>query len=600
MNFFADRVPDLTYDRSDTIRPRLDSGTGAICDDCASQNDIIELDSIVIADEVSGHYYWDYCRMHVMLRMEARVHRALQAVHERGKPDLMALTPWESDALLATIPTTISSVLPPTPTFLSTAYHGTIGFFSQELPFSLLIATLLTGFGLWIASLVYVSSSEKIAQDSSPPVQSSFDPTLKVVGKITGMVDCRWADPQTETFNGANVLLGRKYAMASGLMEITYYTGAKVILQGPVTYEVESKNGGFMPVGKLTGKVEIEAAKGFSVRTPTATVTDLGTEFGVEVNKDGHTFSRVFRGSVRVQRFSDKRKPEGAGQVLRENESVVVNNRNHDRDMVVITDATSTNFIRQISSRSIKILDLVDVVAGGDGYSGRRNAGINMTNGRTAGAFNLFTIAGDGKYHRVEGLPFVDGVFIPKGGNTRVQLDSAGHTFAAFDNSNDHTCGPLWAGGTLEHIPRPTPPFDALREIPAVLDGVDYSAPPHGLLFLQSNKGIAFDLEAIRRANPGCNSLRFRAMVANTEIHSHLVCSAKCADAWVFVDGRERFTRRRFNSYGGASSVAVDIDEQDRFLTLVATDGGDDVYTDWIMFGDPRLEMWIARGADVK
>ena len=39
-------------------------------------------------------------------------------------------------------------------------------------------------------------------------------------------------------------------------MEITYDTGAKVILQGPVTYEVESPNGGYLSVGKLTGKLE--------------------------------------------------------------------------------------------------------------------------------------------------------------------------------------------------------------------------------------------------------------------------------------------------------------------------------------------------------
>ena len=34
-------------------------------------------------------------------------------------------------------------------------------------------------------------------------------------------------------------------------MEITYDTGAKVILQGPATYEVDSTNGGFLSLGKL-------------------------------------------------------------------------------------------------------------------------------------------------------------------------------------------------------------------------------------------------------------------------------------------------------------------------------------------------------------
>ena len=49
--------------------------------------------------------------------------------------------------------------------------------------------------------------------------------------------------------------LGAEYQLASGLMEITYDTGAKVILQGPVTYSVEA-NGGYLAVGKLTGKLE--------------------------------------------------------------------------------------------------------------------------------------------------------------------------------------------------------------------------------------------------------------------------------------------------------------------------------------------------------
>ena len=39
-------------------------------------------------------------------------------------------------------------------------------------------------------------------------------------------------------------------------MEITYDTGAKVILQGPVTYDVESSAGGYLSLGKLTVRVE--------------------------------------------------------------------------------------------------------------------------------------------------------------------------------------------------------------------------------------------------------------------------------------------------------------------------------------------------------
>ena len=44
-------------------------------------------------------------------------------------------------------------------------------------------------------------------------------------------------------------------------MEITYHTGAKVILQGPVTYEVESAAGGFLSVGKLTARLRERGEK---------------------------------------------------------------------------------------------------------------------------------------------------------------------------------------------------------------------------------------------------------------------------------------------------------------------------------------------------
>ncbi len=199
----------------------------------------------------------------------------------------------------------------PVPGFFSTAYHGTIGFFSQELPFSLLIATVLTSLGLWAASMVYVSGPDEIARDSSSlPSKATFDPTLKVVGKITGMVDCKWADPKTETFNGANVLLGRKYALASGLMEITYDTGAKVILQGPVTYEIDSATGGYLSDGKLTARLQKDLVSYpqsrvskplFVVRTRTASVTDLGTEFGVRVSDQDLTQVYVFAGVVLVE-----------------------------------------------------------------------------------------------------------------------------------------------------------------------------------------------------------------------------------------------------------------------------------------------------------
>ena len=50
----------------------------------------------------------------------------------------------------------------------------------------------------------------------------------------------------------------------------------------------------------------------FSVRTPTAIVTDLGTEFGVEVDRSGGNRSHVFRGKVEL-RSANSREPTAPG-----------------------------------------------------------------------------------------------------------------------------------------------------------------------------------------------------------------------------------------------------------------------------------------------
>ena len=141
------------------------------------------------------------------------------------------------------------------------------------------------------------------------------------------------------------------------------------------------------------------------------------------------------------------------------------------------------------------------------------------------------------------------------------------------------------------------PPNEDIRYIPTILGGVDYSVRPHGLLFVHANAGITFDLEAIRQANPDRKLKRFLAVAANTEIYSRLSGKHNSADIWVFVDGQERFKQKNINSYSGPAPIAVSISDQNRYLTIVSTDGGNGIGGDWIIFGDPRIEM---TGGDAK
>ena len=46
----------------------------------------------------------------------------------------------------------------------------------------------------------------------------------------------------------------------------------------------------------------------------------------------------------------------------------------------------------------------------------------------------------------------------------------------------------------------------------------------------------------------------------------------------------------------GPVSVEIGIDPNDRFLTLVSTDCGGSIDSDWVVFGDPVLETAAIEG----
>jgi len=323
------------------------------------------------------------------------------------------------------------------PSFFSTAAHHVIGYFSQEIPFSLLIAAMITGLGLWIGSMFYVTHChEQLAgkTNAKTPIAEQVSSRV-VIGRITSIVDCYGqidskfkpldsapTNPRSEIINQKSLVsLGDKFVLSSGLLEITYDTGAKVVLQSPVTYEVDSAVGGFLSIGKLTARLEKkesgitgqgseEVASGqssvasgqwsvasetnlpspasgrgaggegsrqfqnvaskdasgsrgqgsevvnhkseiinqkfpapaFAVRTPTAIVTDLGTEFGVEVDRSGATRSYVFKGRIEVASVHQDRHTKPVQ--LRENQSVVVDSSG---EMELYKSVDRSRFVRR-------------------------------------------------------------------------------------------------------------------------------------------------------------------------------------------------------------------------------------------------------------
>jgi len=88
-------------------------------------------------------------------------------------------------------------------------------------------------------------------------------------------------------------------------------------------------------------------ATAFSIRTPTATVTDLGTEFGVEVDSLGRTTSCVFRGSVLLSLAAPASPREEV--VLTENKAAIVSERGQSGIRGIRpVDVDMSRFVRRV------------------------------------------------------------------------------------------------------------------------------------------------------------------------------------------------------------------------------------------------------------
>ncbi|NLF09896.1 MAG: hypothetical protein GX594_18240 [Pirellulaceae bacterium] len=492
-------------------------------------------------------------------------------------------------------------------------------------------------------------------------------PAPVFVGRVTGIAGAKWSDdPDYIAPLGVGVALGRTYKLKSGLMEITYDSGAKVILEGPCSYEVDSTAGGYLSLGKLVAKVEcgerrVESdnswrltASGnntvmaqppeavslrllskspnrrihsplFTVRTPTAVVTDLGTEFGVEVAINGDTTSHVFEGTVVIQAGirgfgdsvignseigdsgigdSDKRPATAVAGDQSDQTVTLVAGQSVCVDRVDVTHqepaagamvrfthpAARPQFARRLREPP-KLLDLLDIVAGGDGRGKRRERGIDPSTGMEDPVFLFDQRSGDCQYHLVTRNRLIDGVFIPDSRIDAVQINSGGAVFDGFRQTTGTTIGGIWPRAAE------VSPSNQRKErwywAYAIDCGEQFMPEMRGLLCMHANSGITFDLAAMRQLHEGSRLVRFRAIAGMADAARVMPDKNPngIADYWVFIDGRLKLERKGLRPINGAIEVNIKLEPDDSFLTLAVTDHNGLASYDWVVFGDPVLDV---------
>jgi hypothetical protein len=132
---------------------------------------------------------------------------------------------------------------------------------------------------------------QQIAHPAAAPLNRTAQ------ARITGMLGVTWPE------SGANHPVefhadAGSASIESGLIELTFATGTRAVIEGPALFRVTGENALLLDHGKLVAEVP-KGAEGFRVAYAAGEIVDLGTEFALEVPQSaGPAHVGVFRGEI--------------------------------------------------------------------------------------------------------------------------------------------------------------------------------------------------------------------------------------------------------------------------------------------------------------
>jgi hypothetical protein len=119
----------------------------------------------------------------------------------------------------------------------------------------------------------------------------------------------KWRDAAAVRVPGTPLLEGETLDLVEGQIEISLKNDVRIALESPVTFRLDTERGGFLSHGALSVLLPTTARSGrptattvdrFTIRAPTLDVVDLGTEFGVKVDRQQTTDIHVYDGAIEV------------------------------------------------------------------------------------------------------------------------------------------------------------------------------------------------------------------------------------------------------------------------------------------------------------
>ena len=422
-------------------------------------------------------------------------------------------------------------------------------------------------------------------------VFAHFAPVSKntEVATLTDSLNAQWAD-------GSSTLAGTRMAtsytpllLKEGIVQLRFDNNTHVVIEAPAEFHIIADDQVKLIYGKLFARVPKNAI-GFTVSSRETKIVDLGTEFGLSADSHGDLELHVLDGKTLL--FAEDK----AGVTSME---VDAGSAKKVTLWKTISDIPCNKkvFARRIDSRQNlvwrgqKMLDMTDMVTGGDGRGITRGLGkLSLLTGQRTGDLYVGSMDTNPGFQPAPAMPFVDGVFIPDQGVSEV-VSSTGLRF-------EHC--PDTSGMAFFHL-------STLRDIPVLGKKGTHSLalfeknsdPFPATLLLHSNAGITYDLSAIRGHYTGWQTTSFMttygfpvslAEKQFTASGSELVRSSDSGmvDFYILVDGKIR-QKIAFRTGMKPQTVQIPLSDQDRFLSLVCTDSTNNNNFDWFVLDKPTL-----------
>jgi hypothetical protein len=325
-------------------------------------------------------------------------------------------------------------------------------------------------------------------------------------------------------------------------------------------------------------------------------VIDLGTEFGVDAIPQQGTELHVFLGKTELAVTGTDKQKRVQGVTTGQAKQV-----NAANGQVRSIPFEKYRFVRRIDSKSNivwkgrDVISLNDLVAGGNGYGTSTEISVVYaiaTGEKTSSWGNEYRI-GTGSYQKVSSNPFIDGVFVPKAKNQVVS--SEGHVFADCPETSGFYFMELCFNKKWKYTTLAAHRYEKMRDLTF----------ESSILYMHSNIGATFSLDAVRQRFPGLSIRRFLTTVGTLSSYGGYPIYPNEGfspvetefDVWFVVDGQLRMKAQKVRS-DSLINLEVPISPEDRFLSILVTDGGVNYspgnnanHFDMCGLADMRLEM---------